>query len=83
MMQKLMNAMMGSCRQMARLGAERLVRPLTPMERIWITLHMSMCGLCKAYARQMEAIRRALKRGDASLTQDAEKRILESLRKGA
>ena len=83
MMQKLMNVMIGSCRETARLGAERLVRPLTTAQRIRMTLHMSMCGICKAYARQMAAIRRALSRDDASLSREAEERIIESLRKGA
>ncbi len=83
MMQKLMNGMMGSCRETARLGVERLVRPLTIVERVRMTLHMSMCGICKGYARQMAAIRRALAREDASLSREAEERIVESIRKGA
>jgi hypothetical protein len=83
MMKKVMNGMIGSCRETAKLGAERLVRPLTALERIRMTFHLSMCGVCKAYSRQMQAMRRVLSRDDASLTREAEKRIVESIRKNS
>ncbi len=48
--------MMISCKEAARLISERRDRPLGWRERIALYVHLSMCGVCSAYRRQIDTL---------------------------
>jgi hypothetical protein len=48
-----------SCRKASELASRSLDRPLTAGERITLTLHLAICGICRRYRRQIMFISRA------------------------
>ncbi len=49
-----------SCRQAAHLITARLDRPLGPIERLGLRLHLSICDACPIVIRQLDQIRDAM-----------------------
>lgn len=49
------------CKEATRLISEGLDRRLPLWQRLNLRLHVSMCGACTAYKRQVEAIHRLLR----------------------
>jgi hypothetical protein len=49
-----------SCRQASRLITARLDRPLNPIERVCLRLHLSICSACPLVIRQLDLIRDAM-----------------------
>jgi predicted anti-sigma-YlaC factor YlaD len=77
-----------NCRAATRLLSESLDRDLTRIERIGLRLHLIVCGACRAYRRQLAAMRRMIRRhlatgGDADsearLSAEARERILKTI----
>jgi predicted anti-sigma-YlaC factor YlaD len=50
------------CREMTRLASESLDRDLDRIERIALKSHLLYCVACRRYLRQIELVRRALRR---------------------
>lgn len=50
---------MMNCQQTSRLLSQSLDRPLSFRERLALRLHVSMCGACRRFARQLRFINRA------------------------
>lgn len=49
---------MGSCRRAARLASESYARDLSLAERASLRAHLFFCGMCRAYSRQLELMRK-------------------------
>jgi hypothetical protein len=49
-----------SCREASRLITARLDRPLGPMERLGLRLHLRICDACPKVVRQFDLIRRSV-----------------------
>jgi hypothetical protein len=50
------------CEEMSRLASESLDRDLDLMERIALRSHLLYCTACRRYRRQLERLRRAMRR---------------------
>jgi predicted anti-sigma-YlaC factor YlaD len=50
------------CEGMSRLASESLDRELDLMERVALRSHLLYCAACRRYRRQLERMRRALRR---------------------
>ncbi len=50
------------CEGMSRLASESLDRDLDLMERIALRSHLLYCAACRRYRRQLERLRRAIRR---------------------
>lgn len=61
-------ALMISCRQASQLVEQDLERPLNLLERFQLRLHLTLCGMCRAYRRQVRRLR-AFFRGEEWLEQ--------------
>ena len=58
-----------TCKEAIYLASKKLDKNLTFQERIGFLLHTAMCGLCRHYARDMEALHKLmLKAGKAGQT---------------
>jgi len=49
-----------SCRQAAWLITARLDRPLGPVERLGLTLHLRICDVCPTVVEQFDVLRRSM-----------------------
>jgi anti-sigma factor ChrR (cupin superfamily) len=76
-MQKLMNAIMLSCRKATGLVEKRRHCRLESMESIQLKVHLSMCRNCSNYAKQTSLIDRLLNRRPNSLPSTANTSLLE------
>jgi len=54
-----MSKLMYSCEQAAKLSSQAMEQPLTPAERMLLSMHMIMCKHCSNFTRQIEFLRRA------------------------
>lgn len=52
---------MKSCREITYLVSKEQEKALTATERIQLLLHVMMCGQCRRYRRQSEAVARAVR----------------------
>jgi hypothetical protein len=79
------------CEGMSRLASESLDRDLDLMERIALRSHLLYCTACRRYRRQLERLRRAMRRLadsleagvpplDPSLPDEVRERIKRALR---
>ncbi len=76
---------MPSCKDVSRLVSESMETKLTLRKRIGLWMHLSMCRLCRGFARQLWVIQTAAKEhgeskddtslADATLSDDARERI--------
>lgn len=83
---------MPSCQEVSRLVSESMERRLPLRQRIGLWMHLTMCRLCKGFARQLRVIRSAAKQhGEAeadtslkekTLTNDARERMRRAIRSG-
>lgn len=48
-----------TCRQMSDLLSERLDRPLRPLERLRLRVHLAMCKACARIEIQLELLHKA------------------------
>ncbi|MGA2549316.1 MAG: zf-HC2 domain-containing protein [Burkholderiaceae bacterium] len=53
-----------TCKEMHRLVAESLDRPLSPIQRLQMRLHLSFCDACTNFKHQMMWLREAMRRFD-------------------
>lgn len=51
-----------SCKKATHLLSERQDRPLALGERVALRLHLAICAGCSAVSRQLEFLRRAVRR---------------------
>lgn len=51
-----------TCKEAAALMIAREDRPLPPVERLALRLHLAICGACPVFERQLLTMRNALKR---------------------
>lgn len=51
-MKKLMNILLLSCKKASGLIEKKLHFPLSPIEKIQLTIHKSMCDVCKKHQDQ-------------------------------
>ncbi len=49
-----------SCRQASRLITARLDRPLGPLERIALSMHLKICDACPIVVRQLDLMRQSM-----------------------
>lgn len=49
-----------SCRQVSRLISDREERPLGPIDRVALRLHLKVCDTCTRYEQQVKFMRRAM-----------------------
>lgn len=80
---------MPSCKEVSRLVSESMETRLPLRKRIGLWMHLSMCRLCKGFARQLHVIQTAAKEhgeseNDANdtgaiLSDDARERIRRAL----
>lgn len=64
---------MFNCRKNTKLVSENLDRELSFYQRMSMTMHGLMCGACRAYRRQIEALEALIKRHYQQPTDDAHK----------
>lgn len=77
-MQKLMNAILLSCRKATGLVEKRRHCRLESMDAIQLKMHVSMCRNCSNYAKQTSLIDRLLNRQFNSLPSTADTSLLEA-----
>ena len=65
-----MSKLMYSCEQASKLSSRAMEQPLTPSERILLSMHMMMCARCSNFARQIEFLRRASRKVPEVLEKD-------------
>jgi hypothetical protein len=76
-----------TCRQASQLSSEAQDRALSLRERLGLTLHLSLCALCRRYARQLAFLHAAAENlaskgvPEAGLTEEARERIRRNLEK--
>lgn len=80
---------MPSCKEVSRLVSESMETKLPLRKRIGLWMHLSMCRLCKGFARQLRVIQAAAKQhgesdddtslADATLSDDARERIRRAM----
>ena len=80
---------MPSCKEVSRLVSESMEMKLPLRKRIGLWIHLSMCRLCKGFARQLRVIQAAAKEhgeseddtslADATLSDDARERIRRAM----
>ncbi len=80
---------MPSCKEVSRLVSESMETKLPLRKRIGVWMHLSMCRLCKGFARQLRVIQAAAKQhgeseddtslADATLSDDARERICQAM----
>lgn len=51
-----------TCKETARLVSEGLDRKLSLWQRMNLRLHLTMCGACSSYRRQVETLNRIVRR---------------------
>lgn len=51
-----------TCREVHRLISEDMDRPLSPVERLRMSLHLRICDVCSTFNRQMQLLRLAMRR---------------------
>jgi len=49
--------MKSSCQQVSKLVSDAHERPLSPGERLRLRLHLFICGMCRAYARDIRLLK--------------------------
>ncbi|MBY0268753.1 MAG: zf-HC2 domain-containing protein [Burkholderiales bacterium] len=54
--------MIPNCKHTAELLSQGQDRPLTPVEQLRLRLHLLLCDGCRNFSRQLEFMRRALRR---------------------
>ena len=91
-MKKLMNVMMLSCKKASGLIEKKLHFPLSPVEKVQLIVHTSMCDACKNYQKQSAELDTLLDKHihhdpktpdshDNELSDDIKKRIVRELEK--
>ncbi len=80
---------MPSCKEVSRLVSESMETKLSLRKRIGLWIHLSMCRLCKGFARQLRVIQAAAKQhgesetdtrlADATLPDKARERIRRAM----
>lgn len=50
-------ALSPNCKEAARLQSDALDRPLSPLKRIGLRMHLLMCTWCRRYGRQIAFLR--------------------------
>ena len=50
-----------SCKEVSYLASQKLDQNLTRWERVGLFFHLSMCGVCRGYGRDLMAIREKLR----------------------
>jgi hypothetical protein len=55
---RLMTRVMPSCKDISELISQTMDRQLPLRKRLSIRLHVSMCGLCRRYEKQLHLLRR-------------------------
>jgi predicted anti-sigma-YlaC factor YlaD len=50
-----------TCKEIHRLTSEGMDRPLSPLEKIRMRLHLVVCEACRSFGKQMAVIRRAMR----------------------
>jgi hypothetical protein len=86
------HALIYPCREASRLSNLRREQPLSLSQRVRLNVHLTLCGTCRAYQRQITIIETAFrlhaKRVEAALPISAEldaaatERIRQRLRQG-
>lgn len=59
-----------SCREATRLASRALDQPLPFKSRLAMLMHLSICGACRAYRRQIRLIDRLVRARPADLPGD-------------
>jgi len=67
-----MSKLMYSCEEAARLSSRAMEQPLTPSERLLLSMHLMMCERCSNFTRQIEFLRRASRKVPEVLEQDGD-----------
>ena len=91
-MKKLMNILMLSCKKASGLIEKKLHFPLSPIEKMQLFFHTSMCDTCKSYQKQSKDLDILLDKHlhhvpnisdtlDNTLSDDIKKRIVGELEK--
>lgn len=83
--------MIHSCHKAAQLISDGMDRRLSLWERFCLRIHLLLCGACRRYRRQLNAIREAMRQEPhaenanvtASLGADARDRIRAALRENS
>lgn len=78
-----------SCKEVSRLVSDSLDRELTFRQRVGVRLHLMMCGMCRAYEKQVLLLRniarlygKKMTEGETSeghLSEEAKARIKQKL----
>ncbi len=61
---------LSSCREATRLASRALDEPLPFTSRLAMLMHLSICGACRAYRRQIRLIDRLVRARPSSLPGD-------------
>ncbi len=51
-----------TCKQASFLASKKLDKKLTITERFNLSLHTAMCGLCRRYAKEIEALHKLMQK---------------------
>ncbi|HEX3316356.1 MAG TPA: hypothetical protein VHR72_15765 [Gemmataceae bacterium] len=76
---------MTSCKYAALLISRSLETPLTWRERLSLRVHLAICGMCRRFRRQIDAIQQAMRRSHSTeerLSEEARERIRKRLQDG-
>ena len=80
-----------NCKQASLLASKKMDQSLSFRESLALSLHLSMCRLCRRYIRSLKIIRRSLRQQEkqiqqsesVKLPQSARQRIQEKIQKMA
>ena len=68
---------MYSCKQVSRIVSESLDKKLSFWTRMQLWMHLGMCGLCKAFRKNMIRVDEEVRRHAEELEQDVQKSGLQ------
>jgi hypothetical protein len=86
-MKKMMNILMLSCKKATELIEKKWVVKLSPIEKIQLTVHTSVCNACKTYEKQSEIIEKSIeqlqlqKNKSTQLPTEKKEQIIKQLEK--
>jgi len=74
-----------TCKHATELISKSMEEELSVRERFSLRLHLFICEFCEQFRKQIEVLRRAVKREDSvcgeKLSEEAKHRILEKIQK--
>lgn len=65
-----MGRLMYSCEQASKLSSRAMEEPLGRLQRVQLSLHLTLCRHCKNFSRQIEFLRRTSRKVPEAIEKD-------------